>query len=70
MAESQGYLLIFVGIERPGSIAIYTVAPGDRRMQPRFQSLYTDGIPQDNSSTWGQLYDARRLHAIDPEYIE
>ncbi|XP_070192260.1 uncharacterized protein [Littorina saxatilis] len=70
VAESQGYLLIFVGIERPGSIAIYTVAPGDRRMQPRFQSLYTDGIPQDNSSTWGQLYDARRLHAMDPEYIE
>ena len=67
VAQVQGHLLFFVGIEKPGTIAVYGVAPG-QPLLPRFKSLYTDGIPR-GDSTWREMYDARQLHAIDPEYI-
>ncbi|KAL8606257.1 hypothetical protein ACOMHN_039793 [Nucella lapillus] len=67
--ELADHLLIFAGNERPGTIAVYSVAPGG--MHPQFQSLFSEGIPPGNDNrTWGQLYDARQLYGIDVEFIK
>ena len=57
-----------VGNERPGSIAVYSVAAGG--MEPVFETLYTEGIPRDDSRTWRQMYDDGDLFAVDPEYLQ
>ena len=68
VARILGHLVLFIGIEKPGTIAVYGVAPG-KSLKPRFKSLYTDGIPR-GDRTWKEMYEARELHAIDPECLE
>ncbi|XP_070192207.1 mesenchyme-specific cell surface glycoprotein-like isoform X2 [Littorina saxatilis] len=64
--ELDDHLLIFVGNERGSSIAVYSVAKGG--LKPTFQTLFT-GIPRDNARTWKDIFDARELFAIDPEFM-
>ncbi|KAK7114374.1 uncharacterized protein [Littorina saxatilis] len=66
VGEMEGHLLIFVGNERGSSIAVYSVAKGG--LKPTFQTLFT-GIPRDNARKWRELFDARELFAIDPEFM-
>ncbi|XP_076449593.1 uncharacterized protein LOC143285995 isoform X2 [Babylonia areolata] len=64
----EGHLLIFVGNERPGTLAVYSVAPGG--FEPRFQTLFTEGIPRDSRRTLHEMFEARELYSVDPENIE
>ena len=57
--------LVFVGIERPGMIAVYVVNEentDDIRMD--FQSIYFSG---GSNKTWEELYEERAVHALDVE---
>ncbi|KAK7505707.1 hypothetical protein BaRGS_00002978 [Batillaria attramentaria] len=67
VAKFGDYLVIFVGCERPGSIFVYSVK--DNMEDAKFELLYTDGIPKEGSRTYGDMYDARDLFAVDPEYL-
>ncbi|XP_076469938.1 uncharacterized protein LOC143300238 [Babylonia areolata] len=64
-------LMLFVGMDNPGSIAVYSLGPDDTpELRPRFESLYTGGVPAGgNSSSWNQMYEDRRLHALGIESI-
>ncbi|XP_041375490.1 mesenchyme-specific cell surface glycoprotein-like isoform X2 [Gigantopelta aegis] len=59
------HLLLFIGNERPGFVSVYSVA--DDITKPHFEFLY-DGIG-DVKMTFQQLYDQRKLNAMDPEDI-
>ncbi|OWF53101.1 Mesenchyme-specific cell surface glycoprotein [Mizuhopecten yessoensis] len=65
VAQIGDLMLLFVGIERPGFIAIYSI-PGDVG-SIQFESVYS-GIPRTND-TFGNLYDQRELSEKDPEDI-
>ena len=65
--EVGGRLLVFAGNERPGTIAVYSLAPGEVR--PAFHTLYTEGVPRDAARTWRQMHQDRHLYAIDPEFL-
>ena len=68
VGEVGGRLLIVAGNERPGTIAVFSVAAGG--MAPVFETLYSEGIPHNDSRTWQQIYDDGHLFALDPEYIQ
>lgn len=65
VAQIEGMTLLFVGLEKPGFIAIYSI-PGDINAI-KFESLYS-GISRTND-TFGALYDQRQLSEEDPEDI-
>jgi len=66
-AELYGRLYIFVGNERPGTIAVFSI--GTSMSDVRFESMFCDGWPDDGRSPQ-QLFDARKLFAMDPEDIK
>nr|KAG5713082.1 hypothetical protein BaRGS_021876 [Batillaria attramentaria] len=61
------YLVIFVGMEKPGAIAVYSVL--DRMEDAKFQLLYTEGLPRENR-TLSDLYNDRKLFGVEPEYMK
>ncbi|XP_033748423.1 uncharacterized protein LOC117333300 isoform X3 [Pecten maximus] len=65
IAEIGDTMLLFVGIERPGFIAIYSIHGDVTSIQ--FESLYS-GIPGTND-TYGYLYDQRKMSEKDPDDI-
>lgn len=67
VAEFGLYLVMFVALEKPGSIAVYSVL--DRMEDAKFQTLYTEGLPRGNR-TLNDLYVDRKLFAVEPEYIK
>ena len=68
MAKMLYHLLIFVGNEAPGSIAVYSLPLLGSEMKPQFQTLYTDNIPRDNR-TYNQMYIDGDAFAIGPESL-
>ncbi|RUS69579.1 hypothetical protein EGW08_022663 [Elysia chlorotica] len=66
LAELNGRLYIFVGIERPGIIVVYSL--GDDVSKPRFETMYCDGIP-DSSKSMKEMFKDREIYAVDPEDI-
>ncbi|XP_060067392.1 mesenchyme-specific cell surface glycoprotein-like [Ylistrum balloti] len=65
VGEIGDLMLLFVGLERPGFIAIYSIPDGINSIQ--FESIYT-GIPITND-TFEDLYNQRQISEIDPEDI-
>lgn len=59
-------VVIFVGSERPGSIAIFAI--DNEVTEPKFQSLWI-GI-EETDGTWEELYNRRKISEIDPEDIK
>ncbi|XP_069134905.1 mesenchyme-specific cell surface glycoprotein-like [Argopecten irradians] len=55
--------VVFLGIERPGLIAVYTIT--DDVTNLKFESLWT-GIPR-TDATFSDLYNTRSISAVDPE---
>ncbi|XP_025076197.1 mesenchyme-specific cell surface glycoprotein-like [Pomacea canaliculata] len=66
VGKLEDRLLIFVGNECPGTIAVFSLSDVT---QPRFETYYTQGIPKISGSSWQQMYQDQQLHAIDPESI-
>ena len=60
----SGEHVLFVGVERPGLIAVYTLHHDDDVLTLRNQSLYYGA---GSGRTWQELYDAREAKAIDVE---
>jgi hypothetical protein len=58
-------VVIFVGNERPGSIAIFSI--DNEVTKPKFQSLWV-GIEETNG-TWEELYNRRKISEIDPAIL-
>lgn len=68
VAKMLYHLLIFVGNEAPGSIAVYSLPLLGSEMKPQFQTLYTDNIPRDNRSYY-TMYEDRNVFALSPESL-
>ncbi|XP_059168848.1 uncharacterized protein LOC131950653 isoform X2 [Physella acuta] len=66
VGEIGDRLYIFVGNESPGTISVYSI--GSDVTQPRFESIFCEGIPND-SRNMTEKYRARQLYAVDPEDI-
>lgn len=65
MGKIGHFTLLFIGNERPGSIAVYTIDDRLDTISPRFHTLLTAVNRTDN--TWGNLYDSRNVAMLDPE---
>ncbi|GFN86385.1 mesenchyme-specific cell surface glycoprotein [Plakobranchus ocellatus] len=59
-------LYIFIGIERPGIIAVYSI--GSHASQAQFETIFCEGIP-DESKPIRDLFDERKIYSMDPEDI-
>jgi len=61
--------LLFIGSERPGTVAVYSISENqhDTAPLPVFETL-VHGISR-HDDTWQNLYDARAVSMIDPEDI-
>ena len=68
VAEVPNHLLIFVGNQAPGTIAVYSLPLLGSKMEPLFQTLYTDNIPRDNRSYY-TMYEGRNVFALGPESL-
>lgn len=64
VGEIDSRLYIFIGLERPGTIAVYSL--GRDFTRARFETIFCEGIP-DNSKTMAQKFAAREVYALDPE---
>ena len=62
------YTVLFIGNERPGTIAVYTIDDRLDNVSPRFHTLLT-GIDRTND-TWNNLYNDRAVTMLDPEDIK
>ncbi|GFR74902.1 mesenchyme-specific cell surface glycoprotein [Elysia marginata] len=60
-------LYIFVGLERPGPILVYSL--GDDVTRPRFETIFCEGIP-DTSKTMEEMFEDREIYGVDPEDIQ
>ncbi|KAL8623426.1 hypothetical protein ACOMHN_037961 [Nucella lapillus] len=69
VGEVDGSMVIFVGVEKPGMVAVYSIPKGDG-IVPQFESLYTGGIPEGREdTTWPQLYHERAIHGVDLDSV-
>ena len=64
LGEVSGQQLVFVGVERPGMIFVYSVQEAGGVVSLNYESLFYGG---GFNRTWQQLYDARETIAIDVE---
>lgn len=66
LGEINGRLYIFVGLERPGPILVYSL--GRDVSRPRFETIFCEGIPE-SSKTLEEMFDDRSVYGVDPEDI-
>lgn len=59
------YFVLFIGNERPGIVAVYTIDERLDTVTPVFQTMLT-GV-RDTTGTWGSLYEQRKVSMLDPE---
>ncbi len=69
IGEVDGKTVIFIGIERPGMVAVYSLEEGS--ITPNFESLhYYGNYEAARNKTYGKMYTDRETHSNDPEDIK
>ena len=64
VGEINGRLYIFIGIERPGVLFVYSMGRDDT--QPQFETIFCEGIPKGSKSIEA-MFSEREVYAVDPE---
>ena len=66
VGDFNGKPLIFIGLERPGMVVVYSME-GD---QPEFESInYFGQYNESRTKTFEQMYLDRETHSNDPEDV-
>lgn len=65
MGHIGPYTLLFIGNERPGTVAVYTIDSRLSTLTPVFHTLLTAINRTDG--TWGDLFNNREVAMLDPE---
>lgn len=66
-AAFNGKQVIFIGNERPGTIAIFSFTTDITDI--RFESIYSGLVDQNTDKTWSELYDDRETGDLDPDDV-
>ena len=70
IGEFKDQTLIFAGLERPGSIAVFTVhdkSSTDSTPKLSLESIYFGVANEEMNVTWGEMYEQRKVHVLEVE---